>query len=193
MTAISSNQRALAQEAEVDRQPAKWAHKAHRVQVETIFGEIFEAEAVVVAVGMSLAASTVVGTATKIELIDRLGAAGLPIVEAQASGTPVLTSTGSCFREAGADGALYADPYDVDAMAAAATPQAEALARLAYEETGYGVVADKIEKNRFGTPEAARAQCGSICFSAKCSCRSLSFSCHCHFFILIVVLRTGNE
>ncbi len=34
-------------------------------------------------------------------------------------------------------------------MAAAVTPQAEALARLAHEETGYGVVADKIEKNLF--------------------------------------------
>ena len=35
----------------------------------------------------------------------------------------------------------------VDAMAAAATPQAEALAQLAVDETGYGVVADKIQKN----------------------------------------------
>src|SRR6186713_1026778 len=37
----------------------------------------------------------------------------------------------------------------VDAMAAAAVPQAEAFARLAVEETGYGVVADKIQKNLF--------------------------------------------
>src|SRR6266446_3887307 len=37
----------------------------------------------------------------------------------------------------------------VDAMAAAATPQAEAFARLAVEETGYGVVADKVQKNLF--------------------------------------------
>src|SRR5579872_6705231 len=37
----------------------------------------------------------------------------------------------------------------VDAMAAAAAPQAEALARLAVEETGYGVVEDKIQKNLF--------------------------------------------
>jgi acetaldehyde dehydrogenase (acetylating) len=37
----------------------------------------------------------------------------------------------------------------VDAMAAAVVPQAEALARLAVEETGYGVVADKIQKNLF--------------------------------------------
>ncbi len=39
----------------------------------------------------------------------------------------------------------------VDAMAAAATPQAEALARLAFEETGYGVVADKVQKNLFAS------------------------------------------
>lgn len=37
----------------------------------------------------------------------------------------------------------------VDAMAAAATAQAEAFARLAVEETGYGIVADKIQKNLF--------------------------------------------
>src|SRR5688572_11230432 len=36
-------------------------------------------------------------------------------------------------------------------MAAAATPQAEALARLAFEETGYGVVADKVQKNLFAS------------------------------------------
>jgi acetaldehyde dehydrogenase (acetylating) len=39
----------------------------------------------------------------------------------------------------------------VDAMAAAATAQAEAFARLAVEETGYGVVADKIQKNLFSS------------------------------------------
>src|SRR6476469_746452 len=39
----------------------------------------------------------------------------------------------------------------VDAMAAAVTPQAEALARLACEETGFGVVADKIQKNLFSS------------------------------------------
>jgi acetaldehyde dehydrogenase (acetylating) len=39
----------------------------------------------------------------------------------------------------------------VDAMAAAATPQAEALARLACEETTYGVVEDKIQKNLFAS------------------------------------------
>jgi acetaldehyde dehydrogenase (acetylating) len=39
----------------------------------------------------------------------------------------------------------------VDAMAAAVTPQAEALARLAHEETGYGNVPDKIQKNLFSS------------------------------------------
>jgi acetaldehyde dehydrogenase (acetylating) len=37
----------------------------------------------------------------------------------------------------------------VEAMAAAARSRAEELARLAVEETGYGVVADKVEKNLF--------------------------------------------
>jgi acetaldehyde dehydrogenase (acetylating) len=41
----------------------------------------------------------------------------------------------------------------VDAMAAAVTPQAEALARLAVEETGYGVVADKVQKNLFSSQQ----------------------------------------
>src|SRR3990167_3637914 len=37
----------------------------------------------------------------------------------------------------------------VSAMAEAVTPHAEALARLAVEETGFGVVADKVQKNLF--------------------------------------------
>jgi acetaldehyde dehydrogenase (acetylating) len=39
----------------------------------------------------------------------------------------------------------------VDAMASAVTPQAEALARLAVEETGFGLVADKVKKNLFSS------------------------------------------
>jgi acetaldehyde dehydrogenase (acetylating) len=39
----------------------------------------------------------------------------------------------------------------VAAMADAARAQAEAFARLAVEETGFGVVADKIQKNRFAS------------------------------------------
>ena len=37
----------------------------------------------------------------------------------------------------------------IDALASAAASNVEAFARLAVEETGYGVVADKVEKNRF--------------------------------------------
>src|SRR6186997_2210557 len=44
----------------------------------------------------------------------------------------------------------------VDALAAAVTPQAEALARLAHEETGYGVVADKVQKNLFASDKVYR-------------------------------------
>jgi acetaldehyde dehydrogenase (acetylating) len=39
----------------------------------------------------------------------------------------------------------------VTAMAEAVTPHAEALAKLAVEETGYGVVADKVQKNLFAS------------------------------------------
>jgi acetaldehyde dehydrogenase (acetylating) len=39
----------------------------------------------------------------------------------------------------------------VDAVAAAARPRAEEFARLAVEETGYGVIADKIQKNLFAS------------------------------------------
>jgi len=41
----------------------------------------------------------------------------------------------------------------VDAMASAVTPHAEALARLAVEETGFGVLADKVQKNLFASQQ----------------------------------------
>ena len=44
----------------------------------------------------------------------------------------------------------------VTAMAEAVTPHAEALARLAHEETGYGVVADKVQKNLFASEKVYR-------------------------------------
>jgi acetaldehyde dehydrogenase (acetylating) len=44
----------------------------------------------------------------------------------------------------------------VDAMAAAVRPECEALARLACEETGFGVVADKVRKNRFAAETVHR-------------------------------------
>jgi acetaldehyde dehydrogenase (acetylating) len=44
----------------------------------------------------------------------------------------------------------------IDAAAGAATPRAEEFARLAVEETTYGVVADKIEKNLFSSEQVYR-------------------------------------
>jgi acetaldehyde dehydrogenase (acetylating) len=44
----------------------------------------------------------------------------------------------------------------VDAMAQAATAHAEPLAQLAHEETGYGVVADKVQKNLFSSEKVYR-------------------------------------
>jgi glycosyltransferase involved in cell wall biosynthesis len=41
---------------------------------------------------------------------------GLPVLEAQACGTPVLTSNISSLPEAAGDAALMVDPYDVDAL-----------------------------------------------------------------------------
>ncbi len=42
---------------------------------------------------------------------------GLPVLEAQACGTPVLTSNISSLPEAAGDAALMVDPYDVDGLA----------------------------------------------------------------------------
>ena len=43
---------------------------------------------------------------------------GLPIVEALACGTPVLTADNSCLPEAGGPGALYVRADDIDSIAA---------------------------------------------------------------------------
>jgi glycosyltransferase involved in cell wall biosynthesis len=42
---------------------------------------------------------------------------GLPIIEALACGTPVLTADNSCLPEAGGPGAIYVDAEDVDSLA----------------------------------------------------------------------------
>ncbi|MBC3540378.1 glycosyltransferase family 4 protein [Rufibacter sediminis] len=42
---------------------------------------------------------------------------GIPIVEALNSGTPVITSTGSCFSEAGGPATRYVSPTDAEALA----------------------------------------------------------------------------
>ena len=46
---------------------------------------------------------------------------GLPVVEAMASGTPVVTTTGGSLPEVAGDAALIVDPYDVGALAGAIT------------------------------------------------------------------------
>ena len=51
---------------------------------------------------------------------------GLPVLEAMASGTPVVTSRGGATEEVAGDAAVLVDPLDVDAIAAGIT---EALAR----------------------------------------------------------------
>ena len=42
---------------------------------------------------------------------------GIPIVEAMTVGTPVLTSTGSCFHETAGDAAIYVDPNSIEDIA----------------------------------------------------------------------------
>lgn len=44
---------------------------------------------------------------------------GIPILEALTSGTPVITSKGGCFQEAGGEGALYIDSANSDELARA--------------------------------------------------------------------------
>ena len=41
---------------------------------------------------------------------------GIPIIEALNSGVPVITSTGSCFAEAGGEAALYAEPDNTEQL-----------------------------------------------------------------------------
>src|SRR6185369_6229470 len=42
---------------------------------------------------------------------------GLPVVEAMACGTPVITSNNSALKEVSGDAAVLVDPFDTDAMA----------------------------------------------------------------------------
>jgi glycosyltransferase involved in cell wall biosynthesis len=44
---------------------------------------------------------------------------GIPVIEAQAAGTPVITSNVSCLPEAAGEGALLVDPYNVSDIAQA--------------------------------------------------------------------------
>ncbi|MFO7853267.1 MAG: glycosyltransferase family 4 protein [Bacteroidota bacterium] len=44
---------------------------------------------------------------------------GIPIIEALVSGVPVITSIGSCFREAGGPGSIYVDPSEPEELSEA--------------------------------------------------------------------------
>lgn len=46
---------------------------------------------------------------------------GIPIIEAMNTGVPVISSTGSCFSEAGGPDTLYADPHSTSELAKAIT------------------------------------------------------------------------
>jgi glycosyltransferase involved in cell wall biosynthesis len=44
---------------------------------------------------------------------------GIPIIESLVSGTPVITSKGGCFSEAGGSSSIYIDPENIDEIASA--------------------------------------------------------------------------
>ena len=56
---------------------------------------------------------------------------GLPVVEAMAQGTPVVTSAGTATEEAAGGAAVLVDPLDVDAIAAGLDTAHEQAAALA--------------------------------------------------------------
>ncbi len=77
---------------------------------------------------------------------------GFPILEAQASGVPLVCARASSLPEVAGEGALYFDPLSVEAMAAAlirVLTDADLRARL--------VAAGQANLTRFSWPQAARA------------------------------------
>ncbi len=77
---------------------------------------------------------------------------GLPIVEAIATGTPVVAAKGSCLEEAGGEGALYVDPDNPSQMAEAImaiTSSPELKSRLVEKR--------RIHISRFSTENFTRA------------------------------------
>ncbi|WP_245588172.1 glycosyltransferase family 4 protein [Algoriphagus terrigena] len=62
---------------------------------------------------------------------------GIPIIEAQRMGVPVITSTGSCFREAGGNGALYGAPDDPAALIAHIDLLSDEIQRESLIQKGY--------------------------------------------------------
>ncbi len=77
---------------------------------------------------------------------------GLPVLEAMACGTPVVTSNVSSLPEVAGDAALLVDPYDVEALA-------DALRRVLTDETlGTELVARGCRQAALFTWESAAAQ-----------------------------------
>jgi glycosyltransferase involved in cell wall biosynthesis len=65
---------------------------------------------------------------------------GIPIIEAIASGVPVITSRGSCFSEAGGPDSVYVDPTNAEALAASmdqVLENQELRNRMVSRSTGY--------------------------------------------------------
>lgn len=94
---------------------------------------------------------------------------GIPVAEAMACGTPVITSNVSSLPEVGGDAALYVDPHDVDGLAAALgrvlgdAALRDALsarglvqaARFTWDEVARQTVAVYHDVLRFGRPQAS--------------------------------------
>ena len=76
---------------------------------------------------------------------------GIPVLEAQACGVPVMTSNNSSLPEVAGDAALLVDPSDVDAIA-------EAMLRLATDETLRAELVERGYRNvkRFSWEKCAR-------------------------------------
>ena len=77
---------------------------------------------------------------------------GLPILEAQAAGVPVMTANNSSLPEVAGDAAILVDPTDVDAIA-------DAMLRLSSDEPlrQQLIVAGRANVARFSWQKAARA------------------------------------
>lgn len=60
--------------------------------------------------------------------VSRYEGFGIPVIEALASGIPVIAATGSCLEEAGGPGAIYCDPDDIGEIAAAIDSVASSVA-----------------------------------------------------------------
>jgi glycosyltransferase involved in cell wall biosynthesis len=87
---------------------------------------------------------------------------GLPVLEAQSYGVPVLTSNHSSLPEVAGKGALLVDPTNVDAIA-------DAMLRLSQDETlrQQLVAAGYANLQRFSWEKAARQTLAVLCEAAN--------------------------